>query len=70
MNTQKLPIVIAGPTASGKTDIALALAHLCDGDIISADSRQVYKPLPSAPPPPKASGTTASLRPKAYVTAL
>lgn len=44
MNT-KIPFVIAGPTASGKTDIALALARLCGGDIISADSRQIYKLL-------------------------
>ena len=52
MNT-KLPIVIAGPTASGKTDIALALARLCGGDIISADSRQVYKLLTTGTAAPK-----------------
>ena len=40
-----LPIIIAGPTASGKTDVALALAKIAGGDIISADSRQVYKLL-------------------------
>ncbi len=39
------PIIIAGPTASGKTDIALALAAKTNGIIISADSRQVYKGL-------------------------
>ena len=39
------PIVICGPTASGKTDLALALAKQTDGVIISADSRQVYKHL-------------------------
>lgn len=32
-----------GPTASGKSDIAIALARKYDGEIISADSRQVYK---------------------------
>lgn len=42
---QNLPIVIAGPTASGKTDLALGLASLLKTDIISADSRQVYKHL-------------------------
>jgi len=36
-------VAIVGPTASGKTDIAIALAQLLDGEIISADSRLVYK---------------------------
>ena len=35
-------IVIAGPTASGKSDLAIALAQKYNGEIISADSRQVY----------------------------
>ena len=38
-------IVILGPTASGKSDIAVALAKKFNGEIISADSRQVYKGL-------------------------
>ncbi len=38
-------IVVAGPTASGKSDFAVALAKKCNGEIISADSRQVYKGL-------------------------
>lgn len=36
-------IVIGGPTASGKTSLAVAIANLLGGQIISADSRQVYK---------------------------
>ena len=36
-------IVLAGPTASGKTDVALLLARKIKAEIISADSRQVYK---------------------------
>lgn len=39
------PIVLCGPTASGKTELALALARQTGGVIISADSRQVYKRL-------------------------
>jgi len=35
--------VICGPTAVGKTELALALAESFDGEIISADSRQVYR---------------------------
>ncbi|CAK9277556.1 unnamed protein product [Sphagnum jensenii] len=38
-------IVIAGPTAVGKTRVALALAKQVGGEIISADSVQVYKGL-------------------------
>jgi tRNA dimethylallyltransferase len=36
-------IVVLGPTASGKTNFAARLAHRIDGEIISADSRQVYR---------------------------
>jgi tRNA dimethylallyltransferase len=38
-------IVILGPTASGKTHLACLLAYHLNGEIISADSRQVYKEL-------------------------
>ncbi|MCH7828419.1 tRNA (adenosine(37)-N6)-dimethylallyltransferase MiaA [Patescibacteria group bacterium] len=41
---QKL-IVILGPTASGKTGLAIRLAKKFQGEIVSADSRQVYKGL-------------------------
>ena len=44
VNTKKI-LVILGPTASGKTDLALKLAKKFNGYIISADSRQVYKDL-------------------------
>lgn len=38
-------IVILGPTASGKSALAVKLARLFNGEVISADSRQVYKGL-------------------------
>ncbi len=38
-------IVILGPTASGKTKLAIDLAKQFDGEIVSADSRQVYKEM-------------------------
>lgn len=44
MNSKKL-IVIVGPTAVGKTDVALSLAQHFGTEIISADSRQIYKEL-------------------------
>ena len=42
MNNDPL-IVILGPTATGKTCLAAQLAHQVSGEVISADSRQVYK---------------------------
>ena len=39
----KQMITILGPTASGKTPLAAALAYQTEGEIISADSRQVYR---------------------------
>jgi len=38
-------LVIAGPTAAGKTEAALRIAEQHDGEIISADSMQIYKEL-------------------------
>lgn len=38
-------LVIVGPTASGKSDLAMELAKLLGGEIICADSRTVYKGL-------------------------
>jgi len=50
------PLLIAGPTASGKSDLALTLAERLDGMVVNADSQQVYaewrvltaRPLPEA----------------------
>ncbi len=39
----KQTIVIIGPTASGKSDLAILLARQYNGEIISADSRQIYR---------------------------
>ena len=44
MHSKRL-IVIAGPTAVGKTEVALQLAEHFNTEIISADSRQIYKEL-------------------------
>ena len=38
-------ITILGPTASGKTSLAVALAYHLDTEIISADSRQIYRSM-------------------------
>ena len=47
-------LVIAGPTASGKTDLAIELARRFNAEIVSADSRQLYRGMPigtAAPTP-------------------
>ena len=36
-------VMVTGPTASGKTSLAVSIAHRLNGEIISADSRQVYR---------------------------
>ena len=45
VNPVSTPIFIAGPTAVGKSEIALLLAEQLGGEIISADSMQVYRGL-------------------------
>jgi tRNA A37 N6-isopentenylltransferase MiaA len=42
--TKKI-LAVVGPTGSGKTSLAIKLAKKCDGIIISADSRQIYRGL-------------------------
>ena len=39
------PVLIAGPTASGKSDVAVCLAELIGGEVVSVDSMQVYRRL-------------------------
>jgi tRNA dimethylallyltransferase len=45
-NGEKKVIVLGGPTASGKTALAIKLAKALGGSIISADSRQFYREIP------------------------
>ena len=45
MDNQSKIILIAGPTASGKSDFAVKIAKKINGEIINADSMQVYKKL-------------------------
>ena len=42
MDKQKV-IVICGPTASGKTKLSIEIAKKINGEIVSADSMQIYK---------------------------
>ena len=45
-------IVVAGPTASGKTRLAVELALTLDGEVLSCDSMQLYRHMTSARPSP------------------
>lgn len=45
MSKKQKVIVIVGPTASGKSDLGVKIAKKINGEVISADSRQVYKGL-------------------------
>ena len=45
MSYQKKVILLAGPTASGKSKLAIELARYFDGEIINADSMQIYKEI-------------------------
>jgi len=48
MASKRKVLAIVGPTASGKTKLAIETAKYLDGEIISADSRQNYKHIPIA----------------------
>ena len=43
MTKKSKVIAIASPTATGKSKLAVEIAHKIDGEIVSADSRLVYK---------------------------
>ncbi len=45
MPHQRRVLVLVGPTASGKSAVSLELGHLLNGEILSADSRQLYRYL-------------------------
>ena len=45
MDKQSKIILISGPTASGKSNLAIKIAKKINGEIINADSMQVYKVL-------------------------
>ena len=45
MEQEKKIILLAGPTASGKSDLAIKIAQHVNGEIINADSMQIYKEI-------------------------
>ena len=54
-NTERTPLVaVVGPTASGKTALAVELAKALDGEVLSFDSMQLYKGMDVATAKPTA----------------
>ncbi|HEX5032595.1 MAG TPA: tRNA (adenosine(37)-N6)-dimethylallyltransferase MiaA, partial [Candidatus Eisenbacteria bacterium] len=53
--TRTTPVVLLGATAGGKSEIALHLARLVGGEIVGADSRQIYRGLEIGTAAPSAS---------------
>lgn len=58
MSAPQILAVVTGPTASGKTALAIELARYYGTDVISADSRQVYSDLPIGTAAPTAAEQT------------
>ncbi len=42
----KTLVIVTGPTGSGKTDLAIELAESLDTEIVSAESRQIFRDIP------------------------
>ena len=59
-NAARGVVVLSGPTASGKTDFAIELAQRYDAEIISADSRQIYRGMPIGTAAPSAAQLAAA----------
>jgi tRNA dimethylallyltransferase len=43
MDGRPRPVAVVGPTATGKTDLAVALAETLDGEVVNADAMQLYR---------------------------
>ncbi len=52
-------LILAGATASGKSDLAIELAHAFDAEIVGADSRQIYRGMPVGTAAPSAQALAA-----------
>src|SRR3989339_1563851 len=53
-------VCIVGPTASGKTAVGIAIARACDGEVIAADSRTVYRGMDIGTAKPERQRITAA----------
>ena len=58
MEQEKRVILLAGPTASGKSELAIKLAQRFNGEIINADSMQIYKEISILTSKPRKKDTT------------
>lgn len=62
-------IVVVGPTASGKTALAIDLAKAVNGEIVSADSMQIYEGMDIATAKPLPGGTCSGSTPSHWLCA-
>ena len=53
---RRLLVVVTGPTASGKTSLAIEIAEHFGTEIVSADSRQLYQDIPIGTASPSQAG--------------
>ncbi len=54
MSSSRGVLIVGGPTAAGKTELAVALAERFDAEIVGADSRQIYRGMPIGTAAPSA----------------
>ena len=60
MNDPIKVVTVVGPTASGKTKLSVELAKRYNGEIISADSMQIYRGMSIATAKPDAEGNAGN----------
>ena len=56
-------VVITGPTASGKTALGVALAQRLGGEVVSADSMQIYRGMDIGTAKPTPNGAPIAIAP-------
>ena len=61
MERKPIIVLLAGPTASGKSKLAIKLSKVINGEIVNADSMQVYKELKILTSRPSSSDLKLSL---------
>ena len=62
-------VSVVGPTASGKTELAIALAQTLGTEIVNADARQVFRGMPIGTAQPTAEERAAAPSPRGRVGA-
>ena len=64
MKMERKILILVGPTAVGKTEYAIDIAKALDGEIVSADSMQLYKYMDIGSAKPTQAEREAAVQPK------